>query len=294
VIRRMLALGTIIATASVAIPMIGGAPASSAPSVLAGRVHASYQPNDGKIFVLVIGNDAREGNPDSARADALHIVGINTKTMKGGILNFPRDSWVSIPGYGSGRINEALIAGGPERVAQTLENITGIKLDYWVMVGFEGFRDIITDVGRVKMRIPTRVYDPTGSGAKIEAGVQDLGPLNSLAYVRTRHSFAGGDIARTTHQADFLLALLRKLNAETASNPASLMKWIGATKSHARFNLSGDEMFRLGVLTTQLDAKDVGNVTVPVSMGMMGSASVVFIQPGAQSIYARFRENGSL
>ena len=154
-----------IATAATLLPMIGSAPINAAP-LLVGKVHGSFQPEDGKIFVLVIGNDARSGNPDNSRADAIHIAGINTKTMKGGILNFPRDSWVSIPGAGTSKMNEALYRGGPRTLAHTLENLTGIRIDYWVMVGFEGFRGIIDDIGGVEMKITQPVYDPTGSGAK--------------------------------------------------------------------------------------------------------------------------------
>lgn len=290
----MIALIVTIAAAAAALPLIGGGGSLNAAPILVGRVHESFQPKDGKIFVLVIGNDARSGNPDRSRADAIHIAGINTKTMKGGILNFPRDSWVSIPGVGTSKMNEALYQGGPDVLAQTLENLTGIRIDYWVMTGFEGFRGIIDDIGGVRMTIKQPVYDPTGSGAKIDPGKQWMGPLNALAYVRTRHSFANGDIDRSTNQASFLLGMLRELRKDVAKNPALLMKWMATTRKWARFDVSNDELFRLAVLTSQVSPKDVGNVTVPVSLGSVGAASVVFIAPGANSIYQRFRQNGSL
>jgi LCP family protein required for cell wall assembly len=290
---RIVGLIAVIATAATCLPLIGSAPINAAP-LLVGKVHESFQPEDGKIFVLVIGNDARSGNPDNARADAIHIAGINTKTMKGGILNFPRDSWVPIPGAGTSKMNEALYRGGPPMLAQTLENLTGIRIDYWVMVGFEGFRGIIDDIGGVRMKITQPVYDPTGSGAKIDPGEQWLGPLDSLAFVRTRHSFANGDIDRSTNQAKFLLAMLRELRAEVGRAPSRLMDWMATTKKWAKLDVSNEELFRLAVLTSQVKPKDVGNVTVPVSLGSVGAASVVFISPGANSIYQRFRENGSL
>jgi polyisoprenyl-teichoic acid--peptidoglycan teichoic acid transferase len=293
VIKRILALAVVVALVSLCVPLLGAAPSAAGPALF-GRLSGAYQPNKGKIFILVIGNDARTGNPDRSRADAIHIVGVNTRTMRAGILNFPRDSWVNIPGYGSAKMNEALYHGGPELMAQTLENVTGIELDYWVMTGFQGFRGIIEELGGVKMRIPTDVFDPTGSGAKIKAGTQNLGPLNALAYVRTRHSFSSGDIARSTHQADFLIAMLKKLHRQVESNPAVLLGWLAIAREHARLNLSPDEQFRLGILASQIAVKKVGNVTVPVSVGSVGAASVVFISPSALNIYQRFRQNGSL
>lgn len=268
--------------------------APQAAQLLVGRVHSSYQPTDGKVFVLVIGNDARSGNPLNSRSDAIHIVGINTETMHGGILNFPRDSWVPIPGYGTSKINEALYHGGPRLLAQTLENLTGIRLDYWVMVGFEDFRHIIRALGGVKVHLPTAVYDPGGSGARLRAGTQTLGAHQSLAYVRTRHSFSGGDITRTTNQAGFLLAMLKKLRGEMADSPAALLRWISVTQRYALNDISADEMLRLGVVASKMKPRNMANVTVPVSVGMVGAASVVFISSSANNLYERFRQTGEL
>ncbi|MDQ3915716.1 MAG: LCP family protein [Actinomycetota bacterium] len=291
-IKPAAALLSVVAAVSLLVPL-GSSPVSSSP-ILVGRVHARYQPADGKIYVAVIGSDARTGNPDNVNADAIHIAGVNTKTMKGGILNFPRDSWVTIPGYGSGRINEALHAGGPELVAQTLESITGIHIDYWVLVGFEDFVNIVDEIGGVKMTIPSGVYDPIGSGAKIPAGTQNLGAEEALSYVRTRKAFADGDIQRTTNQAKFLIAMLRKLHRQIEYSPTSLFRWTATARRYARYDLSAAEMFRLGVLASQVDPDDVGNVTVPVSYGSVGAASVVFISPEAAGIYEQFRETAAL
>ena len=293
-IRRASILVAFIMLVSALVPLLG--PARSANEnapIAAGRVHQRFQPRKGKIFVLVIGSDARSGNPN-LRADAIHIAGINTRTMRGGILNFPRDSWVNIPGRGSAKINEALYSGGPTLLAQTLEAVTGIRIDYWVMTGFEGFQQIIRAVGPIPMRFSSPIYDSVGSGANIPAGKRKLHPVDSLAFVRTRKSFSGGDITRTTNQGRFLLAMLRELRNDIGRNPAVMLNWIAATRKFTRLNISARELFRLGILTSQVKPSDVGNVTVPVSLGSVGAASVVFIRPEAHSIYARFKEKGSL
>lgn len=292
-IKRSAALVAFLVAVCMIVPLVGPSPTKAAAPAM-GRVHESFQPKRGKIFVLLIGNDARSGNPDRSLADAIHIVGINTKTMKGGILNFPRDSWVNIPGHGSAKMNEALFRGGPELLARTLEDLTGIRIDYWVMTGFEGFQKILERLGRVTMRIPVAHNDTGASGSVLNAGRQHLMGYQVLAYARARKSFMGGDVARTTHQGDILKALTRKLHSETASDPSTLLRWIAATRSHARFDIGADEMFRLGILASQVKATDVGNVTIPVGLGFVGAASVVFISPGASSIYKRFKETGSL
>jgi polyisoprenyl-teichoic acid--peptidoglycan teichoic acid transferase len=290
--RRTLALLCFVALVATFVPLLGSKSPEAAPLAF-GRVHAEYQPNRGKIFVLVIGSDARHGNPD-LRADAIHIAGINTKTMRGGILNFPRDSYVNIPGHGSAKINEALYRGGPRLLARTLEAETGIRLDYWALVGFEGFEDIVSTIGPIPMRLHRPVYDQGGSGARLRAGKHRLRAWQALAYVRTRKAFSGGDFTRTGNQARFLLAMLRKLRDDVDRNPATLLRWMAATRRYARLNLSGQELYRLGVLASQVSPKRVRSVTVPGSTGSVGAASVVFIGSGADSIYKRFRKNASL
>lgn len=292
--KRVCLLVAFVLGVSAVVPLIGTQEPTLAAAPLFGRVHKTFNPEKGKIFVLAIGNDARSGNPDRSLADAIHILGINTRTMKGGILNFPRDSWVNIPGHGSAKMNEALMRGGPDLLARTLEDQTGIRLDYWVMVGFVGFEAIIKELRGVEMNIPTAHNDTGASGSVLKAGVQNLKGYQALAYARARKSFSGGDIARTTHQGDMLVALQRKLRGQVADNPAALFRWITATKKHARFDLRADEMFRLGILATQVKPKDIGDVTIPVRVGSVGAASVVFISPHAKSIYGRFRQNGSL
>jgi LCP family protein required for cell wall assembly len=293
-IKRSLAMTALIVSVIVAVPLLGAGRRGEAAAMVAGRVHASYHPSNGKIFVLVIGTDARSGNPTNARADAIHIVGVNARTLRAGILNFPRDSWVTIPGNGSGKINEALVAGGPELLARTLENLTGIRLDYWVMTGFEGFQRIVGRLEGVKLHLRQDIFDPGGSGANLRAGKRRLGGVDALAFVRTRKSFAGGDVTRTTNQGRFLIAMLRKLRAEVARDPAAVLQWSAVGRDGTRLSLTADETFRLGVLATQIRPGRVGNVTVPVSVGSVGAASVVFISPGAQPLYRRFERKAAL
>jgi LCP family protein required for cell wall assembly len=290
--RFVAALGT-LALVAVLVPAVGKQPGVAAAPILAGRVHKEFVPSQGKLFVLVIGNDARHGNPDRSRADAIHIVGLDTKTMRGGILNFPRDTWVAIPGHGSGKINEALYSGGPDLLARTLENLTGIRLDYWVMTGFQGFVEIVRDLGRVTLRLRQPIFD-SASGARLRAGKNLLGGHGSLAFVRSRKTLPRGDIDRSTNQARFLLALLRKLRANVRRNPAHLLRWISVGRRNTRLNMSPEEQFRLAVLATQVRPSRVRTVTIPVSIGSVGSASVVFMAPGARPIFARFRRTARL
>lgn len=294
-IRRTSALLAFIMAVTLIVPLMGEREGNATAGVAMGRVHRAANPvQKDKLYIAVIGNDARSGNPDNVRADALHIIGFNTKTMRGGILNFPRDSYVSIPGRGSARINEALYRGGPELQVRTLESLTGIKIDYWAMTGFEGFRKIIGRIGKIPFRITRDIIDPVGSGAYLKKGTRFLKGEQALAYVRTRKAFSEGDIARTTNQATFLLAVLRKFQKEVDKEPEALLRWMATAREFTRNDMTPQEVFRLAILASQVKPRHIRSETVPVSLGSVGSASVVFIQPGAQRLYSEMRRKAKL
>lgn len=292
--RRAIGLSVVLAIAVAGWPLATSPPRGTAAAVLAGRVHAEFHPEDGKIYVLVIGSDARSGNPLQGLADAIHIVGVNTNTMRAGILNFPRDSWVSIPGHGSGKMNEATTYGGPRVLARALERLTGIRLDYWVMTAFQGFTGLIKDLGSVPITLPRPIRDPGGSGADLSAGQQRLRFWEALAFARARKPFKNGDVTRTSNQGWLLLQMLKLLQSQAARRPYAVLDWIAATRRRTRLDIPAGELFRLSVVATQISPRRVDRVTVPVSVGSVGAASVVFIKPGAKRIYARFRRSGGL
>ena len=101
----------------------------------------------GTSFILVIGSDARPGeSPEGTRGDSLHIVGVNPAKGAVSIVGIPRDSFVPIPGVGTRKINEALL-GGSDLVVRTVEQLTGVSIDGYVLTGFAGFRDLVNAVG---------------------------------------------------------------------------------------------------------------------------------------------------
>jgi anionic cell wall polymer biosynthesis LytR-Cps2A-Psr (LCP) family protein len=130
-----------------------------------------------------------------------------------------------------------------------------------------------------------------------EAALEDGAPIIHDDYGTNKcfeWSLPGGDVDRTRNQGRLMLGMLRKFKRDINDRPGRLFKWINTTRRHTRFNVPAGELFRLGVLATQLKPKDVGNVTVPVRIGSVGAASVVFIQPSAHQIFRRFRAKGSL
>ena len=120
------------------------------------------------IWILAVGSDARPGEDMTrVRGDALQLIGMNTQTGAATTIGVPRDSYVSIPGYGSDRVNAALYYGGPQLLGETVGNMIGIQPDYVFVTRFPFFEDMIDDIGGITVRNPTPFADdnlkPKGS-----------------------------------------------------------------------------------------------------------------------------------
>ena len=86
--------------------------------------------------VALLGSDASADGV--SRSDTIVVA-----KAGGGMVAVPRDTLVEIPGVGEDKINVAFAAGGPELTVETLENLTGLPIDNYVVVHFDGVEDIV-------------------------------------------------------------------------------------------------------------------------------------------------------
>ena len=168
---------------------------------------------------LIVGSDSRTGLSRS-QADALHLgtVGENASDSlmllhMGGpkpvLISIPRDSYVPIPGHGENKINAALAYGGPTLLVQTVESVTGLRINHYMGIGFDGLVSVVNTVGGVRICLPQAIQD-SYSGVNLSKGCHNLNGTQALAFVRDRHSFATSDLQRIQDQRAFLKALLSK------------------------------------------------------------------------------------
>ena len=258
---------------------------------------------------LILGSDSRAGlsaaeqqqfgtNADiggSNRSDVIMLVHTDPKLQKAIVLSFPRDLWVDIPGVGYDKINAAfsggLDGGGAQRVAKTVEQISGLKINHVLYVDLAGFQGIVDTLGGVDLCIPTAMTDPL-TGLNVRAGCQRLNGYQALAYVRTRHQPCDfiPDFSRIGRQQQFLRAVLNRL-----LTPSEIVKAPGLIGPIAH-RLVVDKGFKLAdviYLVKQLEGISTGAVefrAVPGTPGWQGSLSVVNMDPVANQIFARIRQ----
>ena len=177
---------------------------------------------------LIVGSDSRQdlnearrrelgtGQAAGRRADTMMLLHIPRGGGKPVLISLPRDSYVPIPGRGRNKLNAAYAFGGPTLLARTVEEVTGIRLDRYMEVGFDGFASVVDAVGGVQICPDRAMRDPM-AGLNVKAGCQVVGSRQALAYVRTRAG-GRGDLDRVERQQEFLGSLIDK-----ATSPAVLL-----------------------------------------------------------------------
>jgi LCP family protein required for cell wall assembly len=209
--------------------------------------------NDRPLNVLLLGSDNGaageqsvaqdledgEWTPFMHRSDTIMLVHIPADRDSVQLVSIPRDTWVHIDGYPynneRAKINAAFAFGGPSLARQTVEELTGIRIDHMAVIDWEGFRDLTSALGGVRVFIPETFYD---SKQRItwEQGWQELEGAPALQYVRTRYDIPGdkqGDYGRIARQQNFLRSTMSKLlSAGTMRNPIKIGKTIRVITSH--------------------------------------------------------------
>jgi LCP family protein required for cell wall assembly len=271
--------------------------AASPPAVVVGRAHEAgyipYPETTRPMFILVLGSDARPGEPvDRSRSDAIHVVGIDFPRHRASVIDIPRDSWVEIPGHGFDKINAAMPLGGVPLTVRTVEDLTGIRFDYYALTSFPGLKAMVDGIGGLRIRVPYDIDDPTDGGPPIAAGSRTLDGDSALAFARARHFVPGGDFGRTQNQGAMLIAALRQFQATTDRDPGSILPWIATLVQNVQTDLPLDEVTALAYAATRIPASDVNNVGLIGTTGFEGTQSVVHLSPRSKAIFADIREDG--
>ncbi len=236
-----------------------------------------------RVSLLVMGLDYRdwqagEGPP---RTDTMILLTIDPVNRTAGMLSIPRDLWVSIPGYDYGRINTAyqlgeaykLPGGGPQLASETVEELLGIKIDYYAQVDFGAFARFIDEIGGVEVDVTEELkLDPLGDGntKKLKPGHYNLPGNLALAYVRLRKT-EGGDFDRSQRQQQVIMGI-RKRILEYNMLPMLISKapaLFNEISSGVHTNLGLDQAIRLAWLAIQIPEENI-------KRGAIGAGQVAF------------------
>jgi LCP family protein required for cell wall assembly len=188
----------------------------AADQQLAPLVDAATQP----AVALVLGYDKRYGT-GSARghSDTLMLIRVDPKTKILSLLSLPRDMYVNVPGMGMRKINDAYAYGGAPLAIQTVSQVLGVRINYYVPVNFHLFRKTVDTFHGVYIDVDRRYYHANNSAGNyaaidLQPGYQKLSGFQALQYVRYRH--LDSDFIRTARQQAFVREFKRRLDVWSA------------------------------------------------------------------------------
>jgi LCP family protein required for cell wall assembly len=208
------------------------------------------------------------------------LVRLDKDRSKATVVSLPRDSWVTVPGFGKEKVNAAYSFGGPSLLIQTVEALTHIRVDHFGVIDFAGFQSMIDLVGGIDVTVDAAT---TASGVSFHEGVNHLNGQQALSYVRQRKGLPRGDLDRVQRHQNALRALVTKIaSGTTLSRPAdsyrlfdTLARWVRVDDT---FTNNGLRSFVFGL--RDLRPTQVTFLTAPVAgLGREGSQSVVYLEP---------------
>lgn len=195
------------------------------------------------LNILLFGQDAHgSGEDDYGRSDTIILLSLDNLNQKIKLTSFQRDTYVTIPGYGDGKLNSAFSLGGVPLSVQMIEANFGIKVDKYACVDFNSFRSIIDVLGGVDIELSIDEMEYINAQIDVnnqekytdyleidysqETQIAHLDGYQALWYARNRgaeslggnpeYSFSGDDWDRTERQRKLLETIMLSLKEEAS------------------------------------------------------------------------------
>ncbi|MFJ9175054.1 LCP family protein [Streptomyces sp. NPDC102360] len=276
--------------------------------------------------VLVIGTDARTGGNsdlgggdrhDIGRSDTAFLLHVYADHRHAVGVSIPRDTLVTIPpcklpdgtwsaaradvmfnaAYTTGQTAQ----GNPACTQNTVERLTGLRVDHTVVVDFKGFSQLTDVVGGVRVCLPNDVYQkdlnpnrPTQGKRLFKKGEQTVAGQRALDYVRIRHGIGdGSDIGRIQRQQSFVSSLIKKIKSD-GFTPTKLLPLADAATKSMTVDPglgSADRLLAFAMSLKDVDLHNTKFVTIPWKYE---GDRVAVVHPDADALWAALKEDRTL
>lgn len=285
------------------------------------------------VNILVVGTDSRSGasgevgagdadDVPGLRNDSTMVIHVSADRSRVQIVSIPRDTLVDIPACkhrdgttseptSDDMFNNAMVYGSnggddPEDIApgiacvkSTVEKLSGMSIDAFMVVDFAGFINMIDALGGVWFNIPEHIEDESAQ-LYIDAGCWKLSGTHSLAYMRSRKGQGdGSDISRIGRQQQLISAMLRELQEKNyVTDPGALINFLQAAISAVNVsdnlgNASSDASLLINVLQ-KVDRTNIQFVTMPVVEPSWDPNRRIPSEPMARNVWTALKNDQAL
>lgn len=283
---------------------------------------------DGRVNILLIGKGG-PGHEAPDLTDTLLLASIDPVQNEASLVSVPRDLYVKNASGYSMKINaiystakqarlarsdnndsdkQAAENAGLDAIKDSVSDVLGVPVHYYVMVDFKAFEDAINTVGGITVDVKEPLYDQSvawllnGNPLVADKGLQTMDGKRALLYARSRKGSARGDFDRTERQREIIVALQKKIfSLGTFSNPFKVVDLLGTFGDRVRTDLNGiNEIKRLYEIGQQIGADRIGSIgladppNILVNTDMIGGQSVVVPTAGLyqyDEIHSYIRNN---
>ncbi|MFC4498242.1 MULTISPECIES: LCP family protein [Streptomyces] len=276
--------------------------------------------------VLVIGSDSRtDGNAALGggdknavgRSDTTFLLHVYADHRHALAVSIPRDTLVTIPpcklpnGSWTGTQQDTMFnaafsvgstdKGNPACTQNTVEKLTGMRVDHTVVVDFKGFASLTQVVGGVKVCLPNDIYEKDLSPGRatrgqllFRKGEQTVSGKKALDYVRIRHGIGdGSDIGRIKRQQAFVASLLKEVKSNGLT-PTKLLPLAEAATRSLTVDAglgSAEKLISFAMSLKDIDLHNTKFVTLP---WRYEGARVAVVQPDADELFAALRADRTI
>ncbi|MET8329850.1 LCP family protein [Streptomyces sp. NPDC005181] len=275
--------------------------------------------------VLVIGSDSRSGanrklgggKGTVGRSDTAFLLHVYADHRHAVAVSIPRDALVDIPACktpsgdwtapqyhvmfnGAFSVGDTA-EGNPACTQNTVEQLTGLRVDHTIVVDFSGFAALTSAVGGVPVCLPQDIYErdlspnrPTRGALVFAKGPQTVSGQRALDYVRIRHGIGdGSDIGRIKRQQAFIGSLIKKVKSR-GLNPTTLLPLATAATDSMTVDPglgSADRLLSFAMSMKNIDLRNTKFVTVP---WRYEGARVAIVEPDADALWAALKADRTI
>jgi LCP family protein required for cell wall assembly len=286
---------------------------------------AAAQANDENF--LMVGSDTRDGagaeegvgtadSTPGARSDTVMVAHIPADRKRVVVTSFPRDLEIDrpdcqrwdpaqnkntdekVPGQKIAKLNTAYAVGGPSCVTKVIQQITGLRINHFVGIDFNGFKEMVDAVHGVTVHNERPIDDSVLGKVLLETGDVTISGDQALNFVRARHVKGDptSDYGRIKRQQEFIGALLKKvMSSEVVLDPGKLSDFITAfAKATFGDNLGVKQMMTLAQSMKGLDQSKISFLTVPTTGEANSRGNEVLVRSKTKALFDALRNNTAL
>lgn len=251
--------------------------------------------DDGKenLQFLMLGVDSLDSRKaDNARSDTIMVVNVDWKSGKVNIISIPRDTYSSIKGYKKTKINHSFKYGGSELTLDTVNNLLGTDIKYYVTVDYRFVEDVVDKIGGVTVDVPLDMNyeDPTADPPlkiDIKEGTQTLKGNDAIGFLRYRKGYPDADLGRVKAQQQFMSSLLSKMKEPKTLLKAPLL--MSSYVNYSENNIPAKKLAKIAIKMRGITSEDIVTNTLPGVPKYMGGVS--YFVPDDNKIQVMLLEN---